>query len=124
MSNNQTVEAIRIKLEQQATRQEGLEDLEALLQSNSTAVLLGKTEEIFKQLRKCLTSDPNNQEVLLKTNAVVVATMSDIQHNEELDIQIAQMIPVFVENLGNHKVSALTPGRSPQVHAQVHSNLR
>lgn len=31
--------------------------------------------------------------------------MPDIQHNEELDIQIAQLIPVFVENLGNSKVS-------------------
>lgn len=30
--------------------------------------------------------------------------MTDIQHNDELEIQIAQMIPVFVENLGNHKV--------------------
>jgi hypothetical protein len=51
--------------------------------------------------------------------------MTDIQHNEELEIQIAQLIPLFIENLGNHKVRNIrlisSLGSSKKVDPQVHS---
>jgi len=34
--------------------------------------------------------------------------MPDIQHSDDLEIQMAQLIPIFIENLGSPKVSALS----------------
>lgn len=30
--------------------------------------------------------------------------LPDIQHSDDLEIQIAQLVPIFIENLGNAKV--------------------
>jgi len=57
MAFHSSIETIKVKLDSSSARLEGLEDLEALLSTNSTAVLLGTTEEIFKNIRKCLTCD-------------------------------------------------------------------
>jgi hypothetical protein len=69
MSNShKTIDAINEQLENPSSRLEALDQLEELLANNSTAVLLGRTEDLFRNLRKCLTVEQSNQEVLLKSN--------------------------------------------------------
>ena len=46
-------------------------------------------------------------EVILRVNSVLVDMLSDIQHSDDLEIQFAQLIPMFVENLGSPKVSII-----------------
>lgn len=41
----------------------------------------------------------------MKANQVLLDMLPDIQHSDDLEIQFAQLVPAFVENLGNSKVS-------------------
>lgn len=42
---------------------------------------------------------------MLKGNQFLFEIMPEIQHIKELEIQMAKLIPVFIENLGSPKVS-------------------
>jgi hypothetical protein len=43
-------------------------------------------------------------EIILKVNQILIDMLPDIQHSDELEIQIAQLMPVLIENLGSPKV--------------------
>lgn len=42
-------------------------------------------------------------EIILKANQILFEMMPDIQNSEELEKQIAHLIPIFIENLGSPK---------------------
>ena len=76
-------------------------------------------------------------DIVLKANQFLFEIMPDIQSSKDLEIQMANLIPIFIENLGSPKVSsnscAFSPhkfnffhctGRRPEVNAQVHRHLR
>ena len=42
-------------------------------------------------------------DVILKANQILFEMMPDIQNSEELEIQMAQLISIFIENLGSPK---------------------
>jgi hypothetical protein len=44
------------------------------------------------------------EEIIMKANQVLLEMVPDIQHSDNLEIQYAQIIPDFIENLGNSKV--------------------
>ena len=62
-----------------------------------------------KEVSSSQVSSNNNQvsdavvEVVLKANQVLFEMMPDICHQEDLEIQMAQLIPIFIENLGSPK---------------------
>jgi len=84
-----------------------------------------KLEDLFVGLRCCLyanvlssmssgvnqsqASNVSDQvvEVILKANQVLFELMSDISAYDELEKWVAQLIPVFIENLGSPKVSSI-----------------
>jgi uncharacterized protein (DUF302 family) len=46
-------------------------------------------------------------ELILKANMVLFEIMPEITHAEGLERHIADLIPIFIENLGSPKVSKL-----------------
>lgn len=59
----------------------------------------------------------------MKANQVLLDMLGDIQHSDDLEIQFAQLVPLFIENLGNPKVSQECDdplGDCAQVDSQVH----
>lgn len=45
-------------------------------------------------------------EVTLRVNQILIDMLPDIQHSDDLEIQYAQLIPLFIENLGSPKVTS------------------
>ena len=44
-------------------------------------------------------------DIVLKANQFLFEIMPDIQNSKELALQMAQLIPIFIHNLGSPKVS-------------------
>jgi len=44
---------------------------------------------------------------MLKANQVLLEMLPDVTHCDELEIQVAQLVPALIENLGNSKVRYL-----------------
>lgn len=77
---------------------------EALASGCSTATFLGQLDKLFGGLRACLQFDANEGDIIMKANQVLLDMLPDIQHSDDLELQFAQLVPVFIENLGNSKV--------------------
>ena len=45
-------------------------------------------------------------DIVLKANQFLFEIMPDIQSSKDLEIQMANLIPIFIENLGSPKVSS------------------
>ena len=64
----------------------------------------------------------------MRANAILYEMMPDIvKYPTELMPEMSALIPIFIENLGNSKVSPPPPqylGNRPQIHPQVHRHLR
>ena len=66
------------------------------------------TQAVFKGLRGCLTVPESEVDILLKCNQLLYDTMSEIHKSpSELQPEVASLIPWFIENLGNPKVSVV-----------------
>jgi len=48
-------------------------------------------------------------DIVLKANQFLFEIMPDIQSSKDLEIQMANLIPIFIENLGSPKVSSILP---------------
>ena len=46
-------------------------------------------------------------DIVLKANQFLFEIMPDIQSSKDLEIQMANLIPIFIENLGSPKVSLI-----------------
>lgn len=87
-----------------SSKLEGLNELaEALNQGCSTASFLSQLEKLFQGLRSCLLGDTQQLEIVLRANQLLVDMLPDIQHSDDLEIQFAQLVPIFIENLGSPK---------------------
>ena len=65
------------------------------------------TASVFKGLRGCLTVPESEVDILLKCNTLLYDVMSEIHKSpSELQPEVASLIPWFIENLGNPKVSS------------------
>lgn len=51
------------------------------------------------------TKDDMVIDIVLKANQFLFEIMPDIQNSKDLEIQMANLIPIFIENLGSPKVS-------------------
>jgi hypothetical protein len=66
---------------------EGLEDMSnALASGYSTATFLGQLETLFAGFKSCLAYDPNQGDVIMKANTVLLEMISDIQHSDDLEL--------------------------------------
>ena len=105
----------------------GLTELHrVVIQEKSFQILqhLNKLEVLFRGLRTCLNTTQLQQmgdsgvsasqvsssnisdmvlEIVLKANQILFEMMPDIQQIEQLEIQMAQLISIFIENLGSPK---------------------
>lgn len=76
---NIDIEGIVRKLQSTNNKMEGLDDLShALVSGCSTATFLGHLEKLFLGLRSCLMSDPQAEDLIMKTNQVLLEMISDI----------------------------------------------
>jgi hypothetical protein len=67
-------------------------------------------QAVFKGLRGCLTVQEADVDTLLKANQLLYDIMAEIHKNpSELQPEVAALIPWFIENLGNPKVSINYP---------------
>ncbi len=76
---NFDLESILKKLHSPHQKMEGLDDMGIALASGySTATFLGQLEKLFSGLRSCLAHEPNQGDVIMKTNQVLLDMISDI----------------------------------------------
>ena len=47
-------------------------------------------------------------DIVLKANQFLFEIMPDIQSSKDLEVQMANLIPIFIENLGSPKVSSIS----------------
>lgn len=67
----------------------------------------GNLSNMFKGLRACLQVAEANSDALLKVNQILYDMMQDLPRSpNELLPEVTALIPYFIENLGNSKVSA------------------
>lgn len=77
-------------------------------------------QAVFKGLRGCLTVQEADVDTLLKANQLLYDIMAEIHKNpSELQPEVAALIPWFIENLGNPKVSINYPSDTLHVQATV-----
>lgn len=61
---------------------------------------------MFKGLRACLQVAETNSDALLRVNQILYDMMQDLPRSpNELLPEVTALIPFFIENLGNSKVS-------------------
>ena len=61
---------------------------------------------MFKGLRACLQVAETNSDALLRVNQILYDMMQDLPRSpNELLPEVTDLIPFFIENLGNSKVS-------------------
>lgn len=61
---------------------------------------------MFKGLRACLQVAETNSDALLRVNQILYDMMQDLPRSpNELLPEVTALIPYFIENLGNSKVS-------------------
>ena len=61
---------------------------------------------MFKGLRSCLQVNENQSEALLRVNQILYDMMQDLPKSpNELMPEVTALLPYFIENLGNSKVS-------------------
>eukprot|EP00347_Sterkiella_histriomuscorum_P023335 403335038 len=99
------LDSIIRELNSQNNKLDGLNQLaEAFNQGCSTASFLSQLDKLFIGLRSCLGAEQNDLEVVLRANQILIDMLPDIQHSDDLEIQFAQLVPLFIDNLGSPKV--------------------
>lgn len=63
-------------------------------------------QNIFKGLRSCLQVNEKESDALLRVNQILYDMMQDLPRSpNELLPEVTTLLPYFIENLGNSKVS-------------------
>ena len=104
--NGADLDAVVKNLQSTQGKIEGLSDLAQMMANGrSTALFLGQLDKLFLGLRSCLVVDSSSgMDIQLKANQILIEMIPDILHSDDVEIQFAQLIPVFIENLGSPKV--------------------
>ena len=127
VSNSFDLDGIIRNINSVTNKLDGLNDLlNALSSGCSSASFLGQLEKLFSGLRQCLLAESTNIDIVLKANTVLLEMIPDIQHSDDLEIQFAQLIPIFIDNLGSPKVIKIILiriGSCQKVNPQVHRHL-
>ena len=102
-------------LQSQHSKDQGLETLQAALQKVPARKLLVEPasigggsylSQIFRGLKSCLLVPEPQSDTIFKCNQVLYEMMGDIQKSpNDIMPEMTNLIPVFIENLGNSKVS-------------------
>ena len=62
-------------------------------------------QQIFRGLKSCLQVSETQSDCILKCNQILYEMMGDVQKSpNEIMPEMTNLIPVFIDNLGNSKV--------------------
>lgn len=76
---NIDIEGIIKKLHSNSNKMDGLNEMaDALASGCSTATFLGFLDKLFAGLRTCLMFDPNQMDIIMKANQVLLDMLPDI----------------------------------------------